>query len=78
LNDPNVEGAGYRYRDVLVEPTPYSGFNYVATNPETQFSMMQSDHLIVQFDFRDFKYLSNVMKTQVIIDDPEVMVGLKE
>jgi len=28
----------------------------VAANPETQFSMMQSDHLIVQFDFRDFKF----------------------
>lgn len=78
LNDPNVENAGYKYRDVLMEPKPYSHFNYVAANPETQFSMMQSDHLIVQFDFRDFKYLSNVMKTQVLIDDPEIMVGLKD
>jgi len=78
LNDPNVENAGYKYRDVLVEPKPYSHFNYVAANPETQFSMMQSDHLIVQFDFRDFKYLSNVMKTQVVVDDPDVIVGLKE
>lgn len=32
----------------------------------------------MQFDFRDFKYLSNVRKTQVIIDDPEIMVGLKD
>lgn len=32
----------------------------------------------MRFDFRDFKYLSNVMKTQIIIDDPEVMVGLKD
>jgi hypothetical protein len=78
LNDPNVESAGYKYRDVLVEPKSYSSFNYLAANPETQFSMMQSDHLIVQFEFRDFKFLSNVMKTQVIIDDPQVMVGLKE
>lgn len=31
----------------------------------------------MQFDFRDFKYLSNVMKTQVTITDPEVMVGAK-
>ncbi len=38
---------------------------------------MKDDHLIVQFDFRDFKYLSNVMKTQVTIRDPEVIVGLK-
>jgi hypothetical protein len=38
---------------------------------------MKDDHLIVQFDFRDFKYLSNVMKTQVTIRDPEVIVGIK-
>ena len=47
LNDPNVEGAGYKYRDVLEPPKPYSAFNYVAANPETQFNLMQSDHLIV-------------------------------
>ena len=47
LNDPNVESAGYKYRDVLVEPKTYSSFNYLAANPETQFSMMQSDQLIV-------------------------------
>lgn len=78
MNDPESEGVGYRYRDVLVEPKPYSSFNYVAANPETQFSIMHSDHLIVRFDFRDFKYLSNIMKTQIVIDDPEVMVGLKD
>ncbi len=39
---------------------------------------MNSDQLIVRFDFRDFKYLSNIMKTQIIVDDPEVMVGLKD
>lgn len=77
LNNPNTEAAGYKYRDVVTEAKPYTGFNYVATNPQTQFSMMANDHLIVQFEFKDFKYLSNVMKTQVIITDPEVMVGLK-
>lgn len=39
--------------------------------------MMTSESLIVKFDFRDFKYLSNVMKTEVVIDDPDVIVGLK-
>lgn len=77
LNDPNVESAGYKYRDVISEPKPQK-INYIAQNPETQFAMMQGHQLIVQFEFRDFKYLTNVMKTQVIIDDPEIMVGLKE
>lgn len=47
LNDPNVESAGYQYRDVIEEPKSYSAFNYVAANPETQFSLVSSDHLIV-------------------------------
>lgn len=78
LNKPQTEVLGYTYRDVIVEPKPYTFSNYVATNAQTQFSMMTSEQVIVQFDFRDFKYLSNVMKNQVIISDPEVIVGLKD
>jgi hypothetical protein len=78
LNNPNTEGSGYNYRDVLVEAKPYSSFKYIAINPQTQFSMVEGDHLIVQFEFRDFKYLSNVMNFKTIITDPEVMVGLKD
>lgn len=40
--------------------------------------MVEGDHLIVQFEFRDFKYLSNVLNFQTKITDPEVMVGLKD
>lgn len=72
-----TEQAGYAYRDVVVEAKPYQPFNYVSQNPETQFTVMGTDQYIVKFDFRDFKYLSNVMTTQIVISDPEVLVGLK-
>ena len=38
---------------------------------------MQTDDYIVQFEFRDFKYLSHVKKTIVKITDPQVVVGAK-
>jgi hypothetical protein len=50
----------------------------VSTNPETEFSIMDTDKLIVSFDFRDMKYLSNAIKTQQIVTDPEVITGVKE
>lgn len=54
---------GYGYRDVIVPPS-YKPFSYVSTNPETEFSVMDTDRVIVSFDFRDMKYLSNSVKTQ--------------
>lgn len=34
--------------------------------------------LILQFDIRDFKYLSNVMRTEIVIDDLDVLAGIKD
>ena len=50
----------------------------MSTNPETEFSVLDTDKVIVSFDFRDMKYLSNVIKTQQVVTDPEVFTGLKE
>ena len=33
---------------------------------------------MLQFEIRDFKYLSRSMKSEVVISDPEVLVGNKE
>lgn len=50
----------------------------MSTNPETEFSVLDTDKVIVSFDFRDMKYLSNAIRTQQIVTDPEVITGLKE
>jgi len=40
--------------------------------------VLDTEQVIVSFEFRDWKYLSNVKKTQQIITDPEVLTGQKE
>lgn len=45
---------------MLVPPT-YNPFQYVSTNPETEFSIIDTDKMIVSIDFRDMKYLSNAI-----------------
>jgi hypothetical protein len=60
--DEQTDLTGYKYRDVLASPS-YNPFSYVSVNPETEFSVMDTDKVIVSFDFRDMKYLSNAIKT---------------
>ena len=61
--DEQTDLTGYKYRDILAPPS-YNPFSYVSVNPETEFSVMDTDKVIVSFDFRDMKYLSNAIKTQ--------------
>jgi len=60
--DEQTDLTGYKYRDVLSSPS-YNPFSYVSVNPETEFSVMDTDKVIVSFDFRDMKYLSNSIKS---------------
>ena len=39
---------------------------------------MESEQVIVSFEFRDWRYLSNVKKTQQIVTDADVLTGQKE
>lgn len=47
----------------MTSEAQFKPFSYVVTNPETQFSIQESEEYLVQFEFRDFKYLSNVYKS---------------
>jgi hypothetical protein len=48
--DIHKENVGYAYRDVVKAPQ-YDPFKYIATNPETKFSIMNPESLKVQFTF---------------------------
>ena len=48
----------------------------MSTNPETEFSLITAQSALVLFEFRDFKYLSNVQPFSVNIDDANVLNGL--
>jgi len=55
--DVSRENVGYQYRDVL-KPPVYDEFSYVASNPETKFSIINPETIKVQFAFSDWKWLS--------------------
>ena len=59
--DVTRENVGYAYRDV-VKPPVYEDFNYVASNPETKFAILDPEVLKVQFAFSDWKWLSQTTK----------------
>jgi len=77
VNIQESEMTGYEYRDVTRQAA-YNPFQYVATNPETSFGVMEGEDVQVRFGIRDWKYLSNVYKTEQVVSDPEVLAGTKE
>jgi hypothetical protein len=44
----------------------------------TRFSIVSADSLKIDFNFRDWKWLSQKQNFTAYIDDPEVLVGNKE
>lgn len=75
------EGTKYSYADVITPVQELSGrqeFQYTSTNPETGLRILKDTPVIVSMDFRDFKYLSNIIKFQQRINDPLILSGQKE
>jgi hypothetical protein len=55
-----------------------SYFTYAATNNVTNLKVSADTELTFTFDFRDWKYLSQIERFAVDITDPEVIAGNKE
>ena len=53
-------------------------FSYAAVNDKTGVKVSPGTDAVVSFDFRDFKYISNVEKFQTVISNPRVIAGLEE
>lgn len=75
--DPNRENVGYSYRDVEVPPT-YDEFSYVATNPETKYSILNPEKMKVRFAIQDWKWLSQQMTFDQEVNDPQLLTGQTE
>lgn len=75
--DVTRENVGYAYRDVI-KPPVMPDFNYVATNPETKFSIQDPETLKIQFAFSDWKWLSQTTKFEQEVNDPMLVTGQKE
>lgn len=74
--DPN-RPEGNNTMDVLMIK-PQRPFNYAAENRVSGFKVQKNEILGFSFDFRDWKYLSGYTRFQSVIDDAEVIAGLKE
>mmetsp|Transcript_5732 Transcript_5732/g.9831 ORF Transcript_5732/g.9831 Transcript_5732/m.9831 type:complete len:360 (+) Transcript_5732:595-1674(+) len=74
------EGVQYEYNDVVVPAVLPVGeaFEYSALNLRTGLRILKDATVRVTFDFRDFKFLSNLIKFQTDVTDSEVISGLKE
>lgn len=74
----HTEKLGLEYADVIKQTEPTEKFTYAAVNPETKMKVNKEDSVLFSFDFRDWKYLTNIKKFQLNVTEPEVIAGLKE
>lgn len=74
------EGVGYKYKNVVYKNTTKPLFNYKAVNMQTGTKLFEADtpNVTLTFDFRDWKYLSQIERFTSWTDDPDVVVGNKE
>ena len=61
--DGHKEGVGYSYENVVRTPTfEESQFKYAAVNNKTDMKVMPGEKITVTVDFRDWKYLSDIIR----------------
>lgn len=57
------EGVGYNYENVVKAPVfEESQFKYAAVNNNTAMKVMPGEKITVTVDFRDWKYLSDIIR----------------
>ena len=75
----HVENLGYNYADVVEYPRLQpSDFTYAAINNQTNLKVVAEDSLLFTFDFRDWKYLSQIERFSETVKDADVIAGIKE
>lgn len=74
------EKFGFPYRDVLdtTPVSPQARFNYTAVNNQTKMAVIGDMAVSVVFDFRDWHYMTNVIRFDKVVTDPDVIAGLRE
>lgn len=83
LPNGHPEGLGYKYSDITIYPN--SGlkegemlYNYKSFNNKTKLRLLDDTNMTVTFDFRDFKYLSQIERFEQIVNDTDIVVGNKD
>ena len=78
LEEGHTEGLGYSYADVTSQPVAQGAslFEYAAENTDTNLKVMDDAALSLTFDFRDWKYMSQIERFVEDVTDPDVIAGL--
>ena len=77
--DGHRAGVGYNYENVISSPDVSDvKFDYAATNNVTKLKVMPGEKITVTVDFRDWKYLSDLIRFETVVNDTDVLAGLKE
>jgi hypothetical protein len=58
FNVDTTENVGYGYRDVVIPPV-IPPFQYIASNQETKYSIINAEPVQIQVAISDWKWLSN-------------------
>jgi hypothetical protein len=64
------ENIGYEYRDVMESPENPGNFSYAASNSRFQFKIVKQADMTVRFSMFNWKWLSDIDTTEVLITDP--------
>ena len=82
LDNGHQEGLGYQYSDVQGDG-PQTGlavgqdmYTYASVNNQTKTRVMDGAELTLTFEFRDWKYLSQVEQFTQVIKNTSVIAGL--
>jgi len=77
--EPIKEGLGYEYEDVLsYKQNEITDYEYLVDNKTSNMVLSKGTELTMNFDFRDWKYLSNIISFTKRITDVDMILGNTE
>lgn len=73
------EGLGYEYEDQVGDIDPgFTDYEYLVDNKTSNMVLSKGTELTIHFDFRDWKYLSNIISFTKRITDLDLILGATE
>ena len=77
--EPPKEELGYKYEDVIsIKQTEATDYEYLVDDKKTGMVLSKGTELTMNFDFRDWKYLSNMIRSTLRVTDVDLMLGETE
>ena len=73
------EELGFEYADIVGDvQKPYVDYKYLVYDEKTGLVLSVGTELIVNFDFRDWRYLTNIIRSFYKVTDVDLLLGQAE